>query len=152
MGLEGLTPTSDVPNLQLVREHDCSQGGLNDCASFDARVRPPQIYPDGQSPTPRSHALELHITQRQTARSDLLDRWGGRHANTHQNRVRFGGRHAGFYSGVTTAVAERIDSGSGLDRPNGPAGHGNVAIGIRRIVQGTYVSLTAAPSGPTAWQ
>ena len=28
----------DAPNLQLVREHDCDQGGLNDCVS-SVRVR-----------------------------------------------------------------------------------------------------------------
>lgn len=32
--------TADVPNLQLVREHDCSHGGLNDCVS-SVRVRQP---------------------------------------------------------------------------------------------------------------
>jgi hypothetical protein len=25
--------TEDVANLQLIREHDCDQGGLNDCVS-----------------------------------------------------------------------------------------------------------------------
>jgi len=30
--------TSDVANLQLVREHDCDEGGLNDCVS-SVRVR-----------------------------------------------------------------------------------------------------------------
>lgn len=30
--------TEDVPNLQLIRQHDCDQGGLNDCVS-SVRVR-----------------------------------------------------------------------------------------------------------------
>ena len=30
--------TADVPNLQLVREHDCPRSGLNDCVS-SVRVR-----------------------------------------------------------------------------------------------------------------
>ena len=35
---DSLEITADVPNLQLVREHDCSRGGLNDCVS-SVRVR-----------------------------------------------------------------------------------------------------------------
>jgi hypothetical protein len=37
---DALEITADVPNLQLVREHDCSRGGLNDCVS-SVRVRQP---------------------------------------------------------------------------------------------------------------
>lgn len=35
---DALEITEDVSNLQLVREHDCSHGGLNDCVS-SVRVR-----------------------------------------------------------------------------------------------------------------
>lgn len=37
---DALEITGDVANLQLVREHDCDQGGLNDCVS-SLRVRNP---------------------------------------------------------------------------------------------------------------
>ena len=37
---DALEIAADVPNLQLVREHDCSRGGLNDCVS-SVRVRQP---------------------------------------------------------------------------------------------------------------
>ena len=30
---DALEIAEDVPNLQLVREHDCDKGGLNDCVS-----------------------------------------------------------------------------------------------------------------------
>ena len=35
---DALEITADVANLQLVREHDCDEGGLNDCVS-SVRVR-----------------------------------------------------------------------------------------------------------------
>jgi hypothetical protein len=35
---DALEITEDVANLQLVREHDCDKGGLNDCVS-SVRVR-----------------------------------------------------------------------------------------------------------------
>jgi len=35
---DALEITEDVANLQLVREHDCVKGGLNDCVS-SVRVR-----------------------------------------------------------------------------------------------------------------
>lgn len=35
---DALEITADVPNLQLVREHDCPHDGLNDCVS-SVRVR-----------------------------------------------------------------------------------------------------------------
>ena len=35
---DALEITEDVANLQLVREHDCAKGGLNDCVS-SVRVR-----------------------------------------------------------------------------------------------------------------
>jgi hypothetical protein len=35
---DALEITEDVPNLQLIREHDCDRGGLNDCVS-SVRVR-----------------------------------------------------------------------------------------------------------------
>ena len=35
---DALEITEDVANLQLVREHDCDRGGLNDCVS-SVRVR-----------------------------------------------------------------------------------------------------------------
>jgi hypothetical protein len=35
---DALDITADVANLQLVREHDCDEGGLNDCVS-SVRVR-----------------------------------------------------------------------------------------------------------------
>ena len=35
---DALEITADVANLQLVREHDCDRGGLNDCVS-SVRVR-----------------------------------------------------------------------------------------------------------------
>jgi hypothetical protein len=35
---DSLDITEDVPNLQLVRQHDCPNDGLNDCVS-SARVR-----------------------------------------------------------------------------------------------------------------
>ena len=35
---DALEIAEDVANLQLVREHDCSRGGLNDCVS-SVRVR-----------------------------------------------------------------------------------------------------------------
>ena len=35
---DALEITEDVANLQLVRQHDCDQGGLNDCVS-SVRVR-----------------------------------------------------------------------------------------------------------------
>jgi len=35
---DSLDITADVPNLQLVTEHDCPKGGLNDCVS-SIRVR-----------------------------------------------------------------------------------------------------------------
>ena len=35
---DALEITQDVANLQLVRQHDCDQGGLNDCVS-SVRVR-----------------------------------------------------------------------------------------------------------------
>lgn len=37
-GDDALEITADVANLQLIREHDCDQGGLNDCVS-SVRVR-----------------------------------------------------------------------------------------------------------------
>ena len=37
-GDDALEITEDVANLQLVREHDCVRGGLNDCVS-SVRVR-----------------------------------------------------------------------------------------------------------------
>jgi hypothetical protein len=37
---DALEITADVANLQLVREHDCDEGGLNDCVS-SVRVRQP---------------------------------------------------------------------------------------------------------------
>jgi hypothetical protein len=37
---DALELTEDVANLQLVREHDCDRGGLNDCVS-SVRVRQP---------------------------------------------------------------------------------------------------------------
>jgi hypothetical protein len=36
---DALEITEDVANLQLVREHDCDKGGLNDCVT-SVRVRP----------------------------------------------------------------------------------------------------------------
>lgn len=37
---DALEITEDVANLQLVREHDCDRGGLNDCiSSVRARQR-----------------------------------------------------------------------------------------------------------------
>ena len=36
---DALDITEDVANLQLVREHDCEKGGLNDCVT-SVRVRP----------------------------------------------------------------------------------------------------------------
>ena len=35
---DALEITEDVANLQLIREHDCDEGGLNDCVS-SVRVR-----------------------------------------------------------------------------------------------------------------
>ena len=35
---DALEITEDMPNLQLVRQHDCERGGLNDCVS-SVRVR-----------------------------------------------------------------------------------------------------------------
>ena len=35
---DALEIAEDMPNLQLVREHDCSRGGMNDCVS-SVRVR-----------------------------------------------------------------------------------------------------------------
>lgn len=35
---DALELTADMPNLQLVTEHDCDEGGLNDCVS-SVRVR-----------------------------------------------------------------------------------------------------------------
>ena len=35
---DALEITEDVANLQLIRQHDCDQGGLNDCVS-SVRVR-----------------------------------------------------------------------------------------------------------------
>jgi hypothetical protein len=35
---DSLEITADMPNLQLVREHDCKEGGLNDCVT-SVRVR-----------------------------------------------------------------------------------------------------------------
>jgi len=37
-GDDALEITQDVANLQLVRQHDCDEGGLNDCVS-SVRVR-----------------------------------------------------------------------------------------------------------------
>lgn len=37
---DALELTEDVANLQLVRQHDCDKGGLNDCVS-SVRVRQP---------------------------------------------------------------------------------------------------------------
>ena len=37
---DALEISEDVANLQLVREHDCDRGGLNDCVS-SVRVRQP---------------------------------------------------------------------------------------------------------------